>query len=75
MIQTVGLEKSLSRNKIIRSGAIVAAQVTNLQDKLERSELQGEAMREERLCSRRSLKMPKPPKLNEMKSRICWLGG
>jgi predicted GTPase len=46
-LQNVGLEKSLSKNKIIRSGAVVAAQVTDLQDKLERSELQGEAMREE----------------------------
>jgi hypothetical protein len=46
-LQNVSLERSSSWNKIIRSGAVVAGQVTDLQDKLERSELQGEAMREE----------------------------
>jgi hypothetical protein len=46
-LQNVGLEKSSFRNKTTRSGAIVAAQVTDLQEKLERSELQGEAMGEE----------------------------
>jgi hypothetical protein len=46
-LQNVGLEKISSWNKTTRSGAVVAAQVTDLQEKLERSELQGEAMREE----------------------------
>jgi hypothetical protein len=46
-LQNVGLEKSSFRNKIIRSGVVVAAQVTDLQEKLERSKLQGEAMQEE----------------------------
>lgn len=41
-----GLQSTSSRNKFIRSNA-VAAEVTDLKDKLKRSEEQGEAMREE----------------------------
>ena len=45
-LMNVGLQSSSSRNKI-RSDPAVAAEVTDLKGKLERSEQQGEAMREE----------------------------
>jgi uncharacterized protein involved in exopolysaccharide biosynthesis len=45
-LMNVGLQSSSARNKLIRS-QVVAAQVTDLQEKLEKSEQQGVAMREE----------------------------
>jgi hypothetical protein len=42
----IGLQSSSARNKF-RSDSIVAAQVTDLKEKLEMSEQQGQAMREE----------------------------
>ena len=49
----VRLESSSSRNKSVRPNAVVAAHVHELQEKLQRSELQTEAVREEMALMRR----------------------
>ena len=46
-LMNVGLQSSSSSNKSARPGAVVAAQVLALQEKLVKSEMQAEAVREE----------------------------
>lgn len=46
-LMNVGLQSNSTRNKFNKSNAVVAAHVRDLEDKLERSELQTEVMREE----------------------------
>ena len=46
-LMNVGLQSSSSSNKSIRPGAVVAAQVLALQEKLAKSEMQAEVVREE----------------------------
>jgi uncharacterized protein YaiL (DUF2058 family) len=46
-LMNVGLQSISARSKSLKSSAVAVAEVTDLKGKLERSELQGQVMREE----------------------------